>query len=147
MLKPLAELAPTSPALATALATYRGAPPAQQVKWATAYANAALKPNAAVPASGLLSVPGSGPVPVMMQYELKAAQSGILDADLLAQHPFYGTDYTKPLLFVNDGGFYANKATAMHLTGGQWGVFRVHATGQPGLIALPDKPVSGAGGS
>jgi hypothetical protein len=29
-----------------------------------------------------------------MEYELRMAQSGTLDADLLAQHPFYGTDYT-----------------------------------------------------
>jgi hypothetical protein len=135
VLMPLSQLAPTSPPLAAALATYNSASSAQQAKWATAYANAALKPNAAVPASGLLSVPAAGPVPVMLAYELKAAQSGTVDADLLAQHPFYGTDYTKPLLFVNDGGYYANQATAMNLTGGQWGVMNETGSypGQPWL--------------
>jgi hypothetical protein len=135
VLAPLAQIAPTSPALASALATYNSAPAAQQQKWATAYANATLKPNAAVPASGLLSVPGAGPVPVMMRYELKAAQSGVIDADLLAQHPFYGTDYTKPLLFVNDGTYYTNQAIALHLTGGQWGVMNETGSfpGQPWL--------------
>jgi hypothetical protein len=42
---------------------------------------------------------------------------------------------------------YRSGTLARHLTGGQWGIFRVHATGQSGLIALPDKPVSGAGGA
>jgi hypothetical protein len=135
VLRPLASLAPSPPRLAAALAAYRAAPAAQQAKWATAYANAALKPNASVPASGLMSVPAAGPVPVMLQYELKMAQNGGLDAALLAQHPFYGTDYTKPLLFVNDGGYYANLAEKMDLTGGQWGVMNETGSypGQPWL--------------
>jgi hypothetical protein len=71
----------------------------------------------------------------MMSYELKAAQSGTLDADLLAQTKFYGTNYTKPLLFIADGGYYANLATSLHLTGGQWGVMNETGSypGQPWL--------------
>ncbi len=38
------------------------------------------------------------------------AQAATLDADLLAQTKFYGTNYTKPLLFIADGGYYANLA-------------------------------------
>src|SRR5260370_7251015 len=71
----------------------------------------------------------------MMAYELKMARTGGLDAALLAQHPFYGTDYTKPLLFVNDGTYYTNLAKNMHLTGGQWGVMNETGSypGQPWL--------------
>jgi manganese oxidase len=36
---------------------------------------------------------------------------------------------------------YRTSTLARHLTGGQWGLFRVHASQQPNLIALPDRPV------
>jgi len=63
------------------------------------------------------------------------ARSGALDTDLLAQRQFYGTDFTKPLLFIADGEFYANQAQAMHLTGDQWGVMNETGSypGQPWL--------------
>jgi hypothetical protein len=71
----------------------------------------------------------------MMAIELNMARSGALDADLLAQRPFYGTDFTKPLLFIADGAYYANLAQAMHLTGDQWGVMNETGSypGQPWL--------------
>ncbi|WP_157245806.1 hypothetical protein [Nonomuraea typhae] len=34
---------------------------------------------------------------------------------------------------------YRSGTLARHLTGGQWGIFRVHAAQQPDLIALPDR--------
>ena len=76
-----------------------------------------------------------GPVPAMMATELTMARSGALDADLLAQRPFYGTDFTKPLLFIADGAYYANLAQAMRLTGDQWGVMNETGSypGQPWL--------------
>ncbi|HEY2076869.1 MAG TPA: cytochrome b N-terminal domain-containing protein, partial [Streptosporangiaceae bacterium] len=134
VISPLSKLAPTTPALATALSTYTTASPAQQLSWATAY-DKALTSNKVPFSNGLLAVPAAGPVPVMMSYELKAAQSGTLDADLLAQTKFYGTNYTKPLLFIADGGYYANLATSLHLTGGQWGVMNETGSypGQPWL--------------
>jgi hypothetical protein len=134
VISPLSKLAPTTPALAAALSTYRSASPAQQLSWATAF-DKALTSNKVPFNNGLLVVPAAGPVPVMMAYELKAAQSGTLDADLLAQTPFYGTNYTKPLLFIADGGYYANLATSLHLTGGQWGVMNETGSypGQPWL--------------
>jgi hypothetical protein len=134
VLSPLSKLAPTTPALATALSTYTSASRAQQLSWATAY-DKALTSSKVPFNNGLLAVPAAGPVPVMMSYELKAAQSGTLDADLLAQTKFYGTNYTKPLLFIADGGYYANLATTLHLTGGQWGVMNETGSypGQPWL--------------
>jgi Cytochrome b(N-terminal)/b6/petB len=134
VLSPLSQLAPTAPALAAALATYQGASPARQLKWANAYASAVTNPKVAFN-GGNLTVPAAGPVPVMMFYELKMAQAGTLDADLLANHQFFGTNYTKPLLFINDGNYYANLAKNLHLTGGQWGVMNETGSypGQPWL--------------
>ena len=39
----------------------------------------------------------------MLATELTLARSGAIDTDLLAQRQFYGTDFTKPLLFLADG--------------------------------------------
>jgi hypothetical protein len=39
------------------------------------------------------------------------ARSGALDADLIANQAFYGTDFTKPLLFLEDGQYFSNVAT------------------------------------
>jgi hypothetical protein len=133
---PLSSLAKTTPALATALASYNAATPAQQNKWATAYANATAPDATKVPfLGGNLSLPAAGPVPVMMSYELTMARSGSLDSDLLAQRQFYGTDFTKPLLFIADGGYYNNLADKMNLTGDQWGVMNETGNypGQPWL--------------
>ena len=71
----------------------------------------------------------------MMANELTLARSGALDADLLAQQPFYGTNFTKPLLFIEDGPYFVNQATAMGLTGSQWGVMNETGSypGQPWL--------------
>ena len=41
----------------------------------------------------------------MMASELTMAQSGILDTDLLAQRQFHGTNFSKPLLFIEDGSY------------------------------------------
>jgi hypothetical protein len=136
VLIPLDSLARTTPALATALSTYNAASPAQQNKWATAYANATAPGAKKVPFNGgSLNLPAAGPVPVMMHYELAMARSGGLDSDLLAQRQFYGTDFTKPLLFIADGGYYVNLATKMHLIGDQWGVMNETGSypGQPWL--------------
>ena len=136
VLGPLSSLAKTTPALTTALASYNAATPAQQNKWATAYVNATAPGAKRVPfRGGNLSLPAAGPVPVMMSYELAMARSGSLDSDLLAQRQFYGSDFTKPLLFIADGGYYNNLAAKMHLTGDQWGVMNETGNypGQPWL--------------
>jgi hypothetical protein len=136
VLTPLGTLANTTPALATALSTYNAASPAQQNKWATAYANATAPDAKRVPFNGgNLTLPAAGPVPVMMSYELAMARSGALDTDLLAQRQFYGTDFTKPLLFIADGGYYVNLAAKSSLTGDTWGVMNETGSypGQPWL--------------
>jgi hypothetical protein len=65
---------------------------------------------------------GAGPVPTMIGSLLALAQSGGLDGDLLTSRQFYQTDYTKPLLFMADGGLLAERAEAQHLLGKQWGI-------------------------
>jgi Cytochrome b(N-terminal)/b6/petB len=131
---PLTTLAHSNPATAPALRAYLAAPSAQQLKWANAYASAVTTVKFA---GGNPVVPpgGYGPVAAMMADELNLARSGALDADLLAQQPFYGTNYTKPLLFIEDGQYFASQAQAMNLTGSQWGVMNETGSypGQPWL--------------
>ncbi len=133
---PLTSLATTTPPLRAALARYMSAPSAQQVRWAAAYDSATAGATTKLPFNhGDLSLPAAGPVPVMMSYELTMARSGALDADLLAQRQFYGTDFTKPLLFLEDGAYFGDLATAQHLQGSQWGVMNETGNypGQPWL--------------
>ncbi len=134
VLSPLSKLAATDPSLRRALARYESAPSSLQKAWDAAYLKALthVRFHAGVP-----SVPkaADGPVPVMVATELSLARSGALDADLLAQQPFYGTNYTKPLLFMEDGNYFSSLAKAQHLTGSQWGVMNETGSypGQPWL--------------
>jgi hypothetical protein len=134
VLGPLSSVAPTDPALASALATYNAASATQQNKWVTNYGNGVTKVTFAN-GSPVLPNGDYGPVPVMLATELTLARTGAIDTDLLAQRQFYGTDFTKPLLFINDGGWYTDYATGMHLTGKQWGVMNETGSypGQPWL--------------
>ena len=85
--------------------------------------------------SPVVPAANDGPVPALMAGELTLARSGALDTDLLSQQPFYGTNFTKPLLFIEDGAYFANQAQAMGLTGSQWGVMNETGSypGQPWL--------------
>jgi hypothetical protein len=136
VIAPLSSLARANPALATALSTYQSASSAQQRKWAAAYDSATAPTAHKVPFNnGQLTLPAAGPVPLMMSDELSMARSGALDSDLLSQRQFFGTDFTKPLLFIADGGYYDQQATTAHLTGDQWGVMNETGSypGQPWL--------------
>ncbi|MHB1584414.1 MAG: cytochrome b N-terminal domain-containing protein [Acidimicrobiales bacterium] len=134
VLSPLSKVAPDDPALRRALDTYRAAPATTQVAWANAYMTAVEKVSFHGSAP---SVPPAkdGPVPELVVAELNLARAGALDADLLAQHPFYGTNFTKPLLFLEDGNYFSSLAKAQHLTGSQWGVMNETGSypGQPWL--------------
>ena len=72
VLGPLDKLTATNPRLATALATYHAAPPAQQMAWANAYLKAVTHVKFA---GGLPVVPpaADGPVPVMLATEYTMA--------------------------------------------------------------------------
>ncbi len=136
VLGPLRSLAASTPPLAAALTSYTSASAAQQAKWASAYDSATAGATTKVPFNhGDLNLPAAGPVPVLMSYELTMAKSGALDTDLLAQRQFYGSDFTRPLLFLEDGAYFGNLATAQHLQGSQWGVMNETGNypGQPWL--------------
>jgi hypothetical protein len=134
VLSPLSRMARTDPPLAAALARYRAAPRAQQLAWATAYGKAVTKVKF-LHGAPVVPPAADGPLPVMLASELTMARGGGLDADLLAQRAFYGTNFTKPLLFIADGAYYAQLAQNMHLTGDQWGVMNETGSypGQPWL--------------
>ena len=108
-------------AVLAAVHLYQSSPPALQARWTADYEKAVAK---ATFANGRLriSVGNYGPVPAMMNALVSMARSGALDGALLSTRQFYGSDYTKPLLFIADGTYLANLADAQHLSGDQWGM-------------------------
>ncbi len=149
VIKPL-ETIPDDPALQNALAQYKAAPKQQQQEWSEAYAKPLEEyatateekktpPKSVVvdPTTGTVTVTasGAGPVPTMMTSLLSLAKSGGLDGSLLTSNQFFQTDYTKPLLFMADGGLLAERAEKQHLLGDQWGLMNETGSypGQPWL--------------
>ena len=121
VLDPLQVAARAEPALRSALDRYSAASTGQQSRWTAAFAGAISR--ATVLGGQVVPSRGSyGPVEPMMDELLVMARTGALDAQLLASPHFYGTDYTKPLLFIADGSYMADKADAQHLSGDQWGM-------------------------
>ena len=134
VLAPLRSLT-NQPALQQAISTYQSAPAKTQTGWTSAY-EAALAKGSATSAGTVRVKPGGyGPLPEMMGSLLTFAQSGGLDGALLTSKQFYQTDYTKPLLFMADGGVLTNRAQQQHLLGEQWGM--MNETGSyPGQVWL-----------
>ena len=121
VLDPLSTPAQSDPQLAAALAAYRSATPADQQAWTSAYGKALT--HATYTHTGIVVAPGSyGPVPTLMDGLLAQARSGGLDGALVSTNRFYQTDYTKPLLFLSDGGYLASIAQQQNLLGSQWGM-------------------------
>ncbi|MDE3097266.1 MAG: hypothetical protein KGK07_14855 [Chloroflexota bacterium] len=121
-------------AVQAAVRRYEAAPAAQQDQWAGAYADALSKAPEGDPAQ--VAAGDYGPVPAMASGLLGLAQSGALDSQLVnAGTGFYQADYTKPLLFLADGGYLADLAQAQHLSGNQWGMMNETGNfpGQPWL--------------
>jgi hypothetical protein len=120
VLNPLATL-PDRPALRAAISQYEDASPAQQAAWDAAYEKVVAN---ATFAGGKLTVKAGpyGPVGVLISDLESMARSGALDGALLATPQLYGTDYTKPLLFIADGAYLGDQASMRHLTGDQWGM-------------------------
>ena len=149
VVKPL-ETIPNDPALRAALVEYKAAPEKQKKEWSAAYA-APLEEYAkateekktppstvAVDTStGTVTVKasGAGPVGTMMASLQALAQSGGLEGGLVSSSQFFQTDYTKPLLFMADGGLLDERAEGQHLLGEQWGLMNETGSypGQPWL--------------
>ena len=117
---PLSTL-PDNPQVTAALNSYKSASATQQAAWTAAYEKAVAN---ATFTHGRLVVPRGnyGPVATLIAEETSMARSGALDGALLSSRQFYGTDYTKPLLFIADGQYLANLADNQHLSGDQWGM-------------------------
>jgi hypothetical protein len=128
---------PDNAALQSAVAAYQTAPEKTRKVWVEAYAKpleeyeTALEEKKTPPktvavdeATGAVTVQasGAGPVPTMMSGLLSLAQSGGLDGSLLTSRQLFQTDYTKPLLFMADGGLLDERAEGQHLLGDQWGM-------------------------
>jgi hypothetical protein len=110
------------PALKSALSTYQAASASTQAGWTSAYEKALSNATASPDGSVKVKAGSYGPLPVLMSSLLTFAQSGGLDGALLTSKQFYQTDYTKPLLFMADGGVLASRAQQQHLLGTQWGM-------------------------
>lgn len=119
VLTPLAQSTGNSPSLGAALKTFDGANSNQQTAWETAYDKALSKSSVS---GSRLSVPrcACGPVTTMMASMLHLGQSGAMDGLLLTQKQFYQTDYTRPLLFMQNDAV-ENHASQFNLVGSQWG--------------------------
>jgi len=133
VLGPLRSLT-SQPQVQAAVTEYQSAPADQQATWTAAYEKAVAD---ATFSNGTLVVPAGdyGPVATLIAAETAMARSGALDGALLSSRQFYGTDYTKPLLFVADGDYFASLGSAQHLSGDQWGM--MNETGQyPGQAWL-----------
>jgi hypothetical protein len=141
---------PNDPALQSALAQYLAAPEKTKKEWSEAYAKPleeyakAVEEKKTPPSTvsvdssaGTVTVKasGSGPVATMMTSLLSLAQSGGLEGGLVTSRQFFQTDYTKPLLFMADGGLLSERAEAQHLLGKQWGLMNETGSypGQPWL--------------
>jgi hypothetical protein len=121
VLQPLDTIATSSPQVRDALAEWRAASPAQQARWTDAYSKAL---DHARVVGGAVVVPSAdaGPVPTLMTALLGMARTGALDGALVTKNGFYNDDYTKPLLFLGDGSYLSDRASAQHLGGDQWGM-------------------------
>ncbi|MEU3077357.1 hypothetical protein [Streptomyces laurentii] len=133
VIQPLRQ-APEPPLVTDALTAWSAAPASRQQAWTSAYSDALGKAPDSDPAH---VAPGDyGPVPVLTARLLELAQSGALDGELLTEGgKFYQTDYTRPLLFLGDGSYFADLAQSRHLAGDQWGMMNETGNypGQPWL--------------
>jgi hypothetical protein len=120
---PLTKAAATDPAAKAALTAFNSATPQQKAAWESAYETAIQSSKVKQVGSTLIlpACPGCGPVAPMMATLLRLGQSGAMDGLLLTSNQFYQTDYTRPLLFMQNDAV-ANHAAKFNLLGSTWGV-------------------------
>jgi hypothetical protein len=121
VINPLKQAASNDSVLGGAISAYEAASADQQGNWHDAYATA-LKDAKVTDGKVTVADGDYGPVPDLLARLVQLGQTGALDGLLLSSHHFYQTDYTKPLLFINDGGYVGTLAEGQHLTGSQWGM-------------------------
>ncbi len=105
--------------VAAALKVWDAAGAEQQAAWATDYDTALTAADGDL---AKVEKGDYGPVPVLAKGLTDMAASGALDGVLMSQGGFYQTDYTKQILFLGDGSYLDDAATAAHLQGNTWGM-------------------------
>jgi hypothetical protein len=120
VLGPLSQVAATNPTWQAALAQFNAASAQKQAAWENAYNTALGKATSSGPH---LTVPACacGPVPTMLSALLELGQQGAMDGLLLTSGHFYQTDFTRPLLFMQNDAV-SNRGAQLDLQGSQWGV-------------------------
>ncbi|GAA2161224.1 hypothetical protein FHX52_3287 [Humibacillus xanthopallidus] len=123
----------SDPAVAAALRQWSSASADQRTKWAQAYSDALAAAPDGDPAK--VASGDYGPVPALAKGELALASSGALEGLLSSRTSFFGTDSTKPLLFLADGSYLEDQARVQNLGGDQWGIMNETGNypGQPWL--------------
>ena len=107
VLSPLEKIAPTDPALAAALHRYNSASPAEQ---AVEHGVRQGSDQGPIPRRRCRRARGRRRAnPGADRQRVALARSGALDSDLISNQAFYGTNFTKPLLFLEDGQYFANQ--------------------------------------
>ncbi|MGO4382996.1 hypothetical protein [Specibacter sp. RAF43] len=110
----------TLPSPPASLTAWAAATDQQRTDWATAYAAALSTAPDNDPAQ--VRAGNYGPVPALTAALLAMASRGNLDGVLQDGSGFYNLDTTPAILFLGDGSYFSDLATAAHLTGDQWGV-------------------------
>jgi hypothetical protein len=119
---PLSTLADNQ-TVTTALAQWNAASATQQHTWAENYYQGTQLPSFGFKNGAVYNAAtNTGPVPTMINSLTLMARQGGLTAQLIQGRPFYSTDYTKPLMFLADGNYLADRAAYFHLGGDQWGM-------------------------
>lgn len=109
----------TDASISAALTTWKTASADQQNKWANDYAGAIEK---AGDFSKVIVDETFGPVPSLTAGLLAMAQGGQLDGILTTEVSPFPSDFTMPMLFIADGGYFDELGAAQHLHGDQWGM-------------------------
>jgi Cytochrome b(N-terminal)/b6/petB len=111
--------------LKSSLQTFNSASADAQTNWENAYADALNKADGSLDNNGHLKIasdPSFGPLPVIFNNLLDLGRSGALDGYLLTvDGKFYQSDFTKPLLFLNEKAL-PDRADSLNLAGDQWGM-------------------------
>jgi len=134
VLEPLKKEATPGSPLALALSRWFSASSRQQAIWEKNFGKAL---NKATFANGRFTIrPGNyGPLKEMMLAYYQAGITGGLDALLSASNHIYQVNYTKPLLFLNDGSYLPEVVGKQHLLPNQWGMMN-ETGGWPGQAWL-----------
>jgi len=122
-------------AVTTALRAWDAATPDQRTAWATALDDAV---QATAEADGAVhpdqvAAGEYGPVPDLATGLVAMARSGSLDGAMLSQGRYYASDATKQILFLGDGSYFDDAATAQNLQGNTWGMMN-------GVNSYPGQP-------